>query len=340
MLYLTFVNTTETEGMCSLVLRIIECILFCRKYPQYTYVHTPLANIANKGYVSYSSTNSNIMFSNYEDDCDSFFNLGCDEINVKDLDMKNVMVIENRKIKENLDKFTSSDDEILIQYVAPLSTPDGFYDSNLHLIRNELIKKYNKSEKPNLYFDTKYINIAVHVRRGDLHFVVKSRIIPNWYYMKIMDKFEEMFPNRIMFHIYSEGNDIENIDEKNMDQFERPKYTKCDSSGKVIENISDEKKGKEYIHLDTNRDNFYNFLKYKHIKFHINENIFTSIHHMINADVLVMGNSSVSHLAGIYNRNAVLCSWNHVYGKTSYWVVCDKLGNFDISKVTDKISIF
>ena len=56
---------------------------------------------------------------------------------------------------------------------------------------------------------------------------------------------------------------------------------------------------------DTNRNAFVEFATVPDIKLHADEDVFSSLYHMIHSDVLVTGCSSFSLVAGLYNTNRV-----------------------------------
>ena len=154
---------------------------------------------------------------------------------------------------------------VLVRTVLPYKIVDQAPEM-YELIQEELRSWYASSPKPALYFQPEMLNVAVHVRRGDLmrgpH---RSRVIPNARYVRAMSEVRALFPNRaVAFHIYSEG---------------------------------DERAG---------RKEFAEFLRISDAALHLNEDVFSTFHHLVSADVLILSRSSFSYLAGIYSRGRVL----------------------------------
>lgn len=128
-----------------------------------------------------------------------------------------------------------------------------------------------------LLYNPQKLNIAVHIRRGDLlpgrqFSDLSSRMLPDSWYLEILDAVLSNTQKPVAIHIFSEGKDGQYYSE-NGTPFSWKEYFK--QSPYEIH---------EYIDSD--------FL--------------STFHHLINADVLVGSKSGMSHLAATLNNHTKL----------------------------------
>lgn len=118
-------------------------------------------------------------------------------------------------------------------------------------------------------FDTTKLNIAIHIRRGDVTSCssAKDRWMSIKTYVNIINQIYNFWGNQAVFHIYSDG---------------------------TVKDLE------ELVNLPN-------------IIFHLREDVFTTFHHMVMADVLVVGKSSFSALAGhLQNKVKIIQPWNSI----------------------------
>jgi hypothetical protein len=60
------------------------------------------------------------------------------------------------------------------------------------------------------------------------------------------------------------------------------------------------------IHIFTQKSFYLKYPNLNYLNIHVDMNAFDTFHHLIKADVLVLGSSSFSYIAGIYNSNTVI----------------------------------
>jgi hypothetical protein len=147
---------------------------------------------------------------------------------------------------------------------------DREINNNLNIME-ELKSNYFKNINIQTYYDKNKINVALHVRRytktdgcscPSRQFYEKGNIYDNYYYNMICN-IKDIFKNiPLEFHIFTQ------IDSDEMDFF------------------------KHYLDLED---------EYSKIIIHTGTNIFSDIHHMIIADILIMSKSSFSIVANYYS---------------------------------------
>jgi len=193
MLYLTYNNTICVDGAGSQLWRILT-IYLTAKYFKLGYIHTPIAYL---DYCGLESLERNDGDQSQVQEYNSLFTFPSDTF-IGTFDEEHAvghLTLELIQIACNLPK------NILfkVSWCTELVTNKP-YDS---LILN--------LEKPYLpWIKTVYdlpIIIAVHVRRGELYVVDSDRMLPNSYYIEIMQALESILDEVSLayeFHIYTE----------------------------------------------------------------------------------------------------------------------------------------
>jgi hypothetical protein len=143
--------------------------------------------------------------------------------------------------------------------------------------RDWFLNAYNEARKINpidLRFSPNTTNIAVHIRRGDLlpgrqFSDLSSRMLPDHWYVDILNLILSTKTKKYAIHIFSEGLNGQYLSENgnHVRWTELLDSTKCE----VTE------------HIDTP--------------------FVSAFHHLIHADILIGSKSGMSHLAGTLNAN-------------------------------------
>ena len=175
--------------------------------------------------------------------------------------------------------------------LARILMPYPFLDIFPHYldnVRHQLHTWYDATPKP-LLSKTKSLQVAIHVRRGELHLWESHRMLPNAYYLKIIHELKKHLPSDTEYHIHSEGNISKDNDNE---KIENPAlYSKyMNDKSKVVRK---------------NRDHFEDFDRESCI-LHINEDIFQTFHRCVSADFFVMSKGSLSYVMGAYAKGMVL----------------------------------
>jgi hypothetical protein len=140
-----------------------------------------------------------------------------------------------------------------------------------------------------LIFDPKKINIAVHIRRGDLlpgrqFSDLSSRMLPDTWYREILNTILNHLPRSVAIHIYSEGKD-----------------------GQYRSETGAPFSWKEHFQNTTHE-----------VHEHIDSDFMSTFHHLLHADVLIGSKSGMSHLAGMLGDQVKLMPqmWHSYRGTT------------------------
>jgi len=184
--------TGKTDGIGAQVQAVFSTILFAQEFG-ITYAHTPFDKI----WSDYPSKE-------WED----FFNLGKDEININEIDKNSLSVVYvNHPFFINF----KSDTLYIVEHCH--SFVDSGNNSRLYSdIIDRLVEKYQNSSKKNCKSSYKVgkINIAVHVRRGDVSKtgIHSERYTDNLYYRYLLNNIRSTLSSlkiNASIHLYSQG---------------------------------------------------------------------------------------------------------------------------------------
>jgi hypothetical protein len=276
-LFLTYNNKKGNDAGGAQTQRIVS-IYALAKYLNINYYHTPIDYIDHLGLIHIQNNTYDyellerwkkfVKLENSEE------NIHFDKILEYDFIKYNELInlIENDKKNIN----------VLIKILAPYMITDNF-PIILYPLKNENILNVRQKSKD-------YIDIAVHIRRGDGVIVYQpERLLPDEYYINLIN---------IISNILNQ----QNIAHKFTIFSERP-------TKKVIltpEHHSLKGRFTEYKEIDENLYNFDKFNDIPNLEFNINTDPMETLEDMINANILITSISSFSYLAGLFNKNLVL----------------------------------
>lgn len=218
-------------------------------------------------------------------------------------------IIKDKSIKRvNLPRlWWNTDDPIghyivgkIINYAYPnsnilfqVASDQSVYDYTVH--RENIRTKYWNTRKKNpLKYDWRQdkLNIAVHLRRGDIMKMnkkeknFKQRWLDNAYFINIITTIKRLLPELNMdIHIFSQGNIVD----------------------------------------------FREFEKLENVVYHLDEDEYQTFHSMIVADILILSPSSFSYFAGLISKGLKIAKypWLHEIPEDSEWIHSDENGNFN-----------
>jgi len=197
--------TGKKDGMGAQAQAIYSAMLYC-KLNKIPYCHTPLKSIAH-------NTDNNPNFTN---EVEQFFNFGEDEIAIKD-------VVANREVID-LDNSTFKTFFKILKYLFTNTEKYIFSRSHFHnyinqhtadypIIQKELRRKFYKYTKPNTnIYNGNEINIAVHLRRGDVSKSDENRFTNNLQIFQLIQQLNKLFSDSstsFKIHIFSQGKEEE-----------------------------------------------------------------------------------------------------------------------------------
>lgn len=199
-----FITCAEsTEGPGTQIQAVLSTMLFANELG-IKYVHTPFKKIHPPVYIKkigYNLENEKSYASKWE----SFTNLGFNELTVDQIKsdkLDAVQVSHPRQVKK------------IKNTLYVISNCHKFADRNPSLylkLAPQIRQKYAEStEKPNLYFDPSKINVAIHLRRGD---VTKAshpkRYTSNRFVLSVIEEISTALSDlgqKPVFHIFSQNN--------------------------------------------------------------------------------------------------------------------------------------
>ncbi|RYE43598.1 MAG: hypothetical protein EOP24_27625 [Hyphomicrobiales bacterium] len=160
------------------------------------------------------------------------------------------------------------------------------------------------------------LKIAVHIRRGDVHFVDKHRMLPNSYYLGVLE--------RVIAICRSIGRNYA------IDIFSESLAT-----GTTLrpEDFAPGMSRQSFV-VSGDLDNFGEFGSLGPINYRINEDLISTIRAMTEADVLVTSKSSMSVVAGLLQQSGIVLFHPFWHSALPDWVITKPDGSFDADRVT------
>jgi len=185
-----------------------------------------------------------------------------------------------------------------------------FGDYEYQNTRQWFINAYQQARKQDpipLLYSPQKLNIAVHIRRGDLlpgrqFSDLSSRMLPDAWYLEILDAVLSASEKPLAIHIFSEGKD-----------------------GQYQSEIGAPFSWKEHFKQTTHE-----------IHEHIDSDFLSAFHHLIHADILVGSKSGMSHLAGMLSTQCKLMPkmWHSYRGSNQLLELPDTQSGLDKKNIS------
>jgi hypothetical protein len=237
-----------------------------------------------------------------------------------------VKVIELPKFEIHIPTNDQVDDEIYKVVDAFIQQHPGsniafkirnnrFGDYEYGSTRDWFIKAYTQAREylpiP-LMFDSKKINIAIHIRRGDLlpgrqFSDLSSRMLPDAWYLETLNTVLNTLVGPVAIHIYSEGKD-----------------------GQYYSETGEPFSWKEHFQ-NTGHE----------VHEHIDRDFIGTFHHLIHATVLIGSKSGMSHLAGMLGDQVKLMPhmWHSYRGANQLLELPGSIGDNDKLAIASHIKL-
>ncbi len=307
-------STLEIDGQCILIpdfrqdgvgiqAMVRICVMFLARQTHATYVHIPFITLMHQ---NIDPTGHSLTQEQWAAKWEAFFNFGRNEFSIADLVNVTGKVALARKMSAKNWQFDDPMDarrDMLPKLVERIRSRDsGVYTFNLGLCRQpqecqlfldaEFIKTLQEKFKTNGYkpaemlYKEQFLNIAVHIRRGDVwdacqagtkEWRYTNKFVSEEYYVEVLQRLHNFFrgsPKPVCFHIFSDGQPSNFVKFTFMSNKEA--FLKLET-GTVIENI----------------------------QFHFRQNSIDTLYHMIKAPIFVPGKSTFSVVAVLLNNSYV-----------------------------------
>ena len=282
------------------------CVMLLARQANATYVHVPFLKLAHQ---SIDPVGQSLTPEEWAIKWEDFLNFGEGEFHITNLTNAIEKATLATQLLDKDGQFGDPKDDLrhkLPSLVETIRSRDSearrIWTFNLGICRQPrecqlfldeefvqiLQKKFNSNgyipEK--LLYSEQYLNIAIHIRRGDVwdacqagskKTMHRNKLVSQVYYVELLQKLQNLFnssPKPVRFHIFSDGQP------NNFDRFTftdgHEAFLKLES-GLLIENI----------------------------QFHLCHSTINTIYHMIKAPILIPGKSTFSVLAVILSNSYV-----------------------------------
>lgn len=307
MIYLTYSNTSHTDGLAAQLYRIygIYCL---SRHLGFEYMHTPLEKIDHQGLSVLQSQKPDASLAQRANNL--FYIPGkTPPASAKYVDVSDPVL----GFEEELQTYA---DQLSTDIVARITHPHHVLDKTTEAWDYCAdVSPYNTPPKNR---DNKNIRIAVHIRRGDLHILEKKRLLPNDYYIKIIEQLSELFSKTKTPHVFEIHSEKANSD------------FSVQPSDYGIYGLEKE------THFPIDADAFDDFDKIDNLKLILNEETLSSFENIASADIIITSKSCFSYLGAVLNRNALTIYHPFWHAPLPDWIVTR--GELDTTSIEHWIS--
>jgi hypothetical protein len=273
-LHVTYDNTAVRDGIGAQVHRILSVQALARQFGL-SYLHSPVARVRYQGF-------ANQLRKEHDHDCadkwNRFLNLGYGHETPETCGIdfarehRGVRLrlwsaawlwLQGRRGLKSRQAQGGRHELARIKSAFPIVNrrPETF-----ELLRDQLRTQYAMTPKPTVNYDRDRLQVAIHIRRGDvtLQSKYRRRFIPCSVYEQIIQQLSDVSERAPVFHVFSEADP------------------------------SAARHGLEELE------------SLPGVTLHLNGDAFSAFHHLVSSDALVLGVSSFSFVAGLYHRGVVL----------------------------------
>jgi len=233
---------------------------------------------------------------------DDFLNFGDNEVTVNELLNAKYKKVRLPLFNENDEKELKIIGQIIQSYsnekVVFVLEQDQFYYKQYEVMDDLKVKFKKAHDDTNLIYDKDTLNIAVHVRRGDIT-IGQLNKNPN---LLIRWQDNDYFVNVL----------------KN-----------------VLRNLKSSKPIKVYLFSQGKIEDFSEFKDIKNVQYCLDMDAKSSFLHMVYADILITSKSSFSYKPALLSDGLKICPDNfwHGYPLSDNWLIADEKGEFDTEKL-------
>jgi hypothetical protein len=283
MLYLTYNNKDHTDGAGSQIQRIIS-IYMIAKYYNLGYIHSPLYKMDYQGL--------NCLENNKEDnkqlnDYNNLINLPSDTISKID-EVYTIKMIN----QDILNHFKNTNKNVIL-----IITYGSLVDMNPLIIKPIVNFPWIQTTKNNI------LNVAIHIRRGELFVVDSDRMLPNSYYVECMKALNTVLTKNNIeykFHLHTE------VVSKSVNI--------TPSHHGIINRIT------KNIKLSPEDNHLEDFSEFNNIEYHINEYPVDTFKQLTNSDILIASRSSFSYVSSMIKKKGVVLFHPFWHALSNEWI--------------------
>lgn len=298
----TYANDKHTDGAAAQLHRIYGVYALSRLL-NLQYIHSPLNQIDYQGLAALERNSGDPeIVSRYNRQ----FNIASDTevpenfitCELRDVTLRRIRELENRAKKDKT--------FILARVLYPFKITD-VYPIAYESVKN--ISPFLRRRRSPI------IRVAMHVRRGDLFVGETRRMLPNTYYISVVERIRSILDALGLNYTVELHTEIAT-----------KSFTVLPSHHGISERIS------EPIVIDPKSGNPQEFDAIPGLQKFINDDPIETLEKLATADVLIMSHSSFSYLPAILNVNGIAIYHPFWHSKMRTWLTSDDSGKFS-SKV-------
>jgi hypothetical protein len=298
---ITYDNEKQTDGAGAQLQRIYG-IYAVSRFLNLNYVHSPLSKV---DYLGITAVEKNSSDQGIVGEYNKTFCLPSDITPPENHivhELKTARIGALAKLKKQAEKNNTF---ILCRISQPYGISDIFPEC-YHAVKE--ISPFPSQSSP-------VIRIAVHVRRGELFAVYTSRMLPNAYYINVMER-------------------IRRVLEQHRLEYEFEIYTELPTN---IFTVTPNHYGMRTtlassVVIDPKANKLEDFDAIPNLKKFINTDPIETLQRMATANVLVMSHSSFSYLASMLNLKGTIIYHRFQHSPLKQWLIANDSGSFPEDK--------
>lgn len=289
MLYLTYNNTDHTDGAGAQIQRIVSIYMTAKYFTSELripigYIHSPLSKLDYQGLQCLENNKSD---STQLEEYNKLFDLSSNTLPTN----YSILIINTLSNRHIMDLYTKSENILIrVLYCNCIETTNPIFKISLPF--------------PWINTNISYpIQIAVHVRRGELFVVDSSRMLPNSYYIECMSALQNLFIKKAIpfeFHIYTE--------------VVTKQITVNPSDHGILNRIS------KPVVLNSSDNKLDEFSVFPNIIYHINESPIKTLIELTNSHILLASRSSFSYVASLLKKKGVVLFHPFWHSLADSWI--------------------
>lgn len=286
---LTYANDVIMDGAGAQLHRIY-IIYALSRHLGVSYVHSPLFELGYQGLVALEK---NEQDSKIVERYNSLFTLSSDE-EVPENAVVHYLMNANLDFINDLKKEAQNKDAFhLVKIVFTHPAADHFPQMLRHL---QAVSPFEKATSP-------VFRIAIHVRRGDLFIADANRVLPNAYYMTLLQEIVKTL-QRLGISFVCEL------------------YTELPSAPFMVtpDHYGMATRIKEEVMISSGANDIQEFDQWPNLKKCINGDPIETLRAMATADLLVMSRSDFSYTAAILNKKGIIVYHPFWHGTPMEWL--------------------
>jgi hypothetical protein len=304
----TYDNEKHTDGAGAQLQRIFGIYAIARLL-RIVYIHSPLLKLDYQGLSALESNSSN---ANIVSEYNQQFRISSDADLPEKYEVRHFVDVSLKQLMQLRKEAKKKKTFILAKILYPYGITDVYPECY------EVVKDISAFAN---VLSSSVIRIAIHIRRGELFVVDSHRMLPNEYYVAVIQEIRAILDRLDLdceFELYTE------VPQK--------AFTVSPVHHGIANRIADP------IVVDPKSNKIEDFDSIPNLKKFVNTDPIETLKGMSSANILVMSHSSFSYLASILNRQGIIMYHDFWHKPLKKWLRVSDCGHFSEDLFLEQLS--